>query len=166
MLHSRPRPSGCIEPCQPSNALKPPIGAGWIHEIKHDRYRMMAQRSGDRVRLITRNGYDWSERYPAVTKALELLKVQSCLRMMPKNTGARWEITVDGKPRSYRVDRQIAIESAQYLKRKNPMVEVTTVRDFEGVDRRHTAAAAAGAQIRLALPRELTADGGSGTEVD
>jgi bifunctional non-homologous end joining protein LigD len=79
MLHSRPRPSGCIEPCQPSNALKPPIGAGWIHEIKHDRYRMMAQRSGDRVRLITRNGYDWSERYPAVVKAIEQLEVKSCL---------------------------------------------------------------------------------------
>jgi hypothetical protein len=45
----------------------------------------------------------------------------------------RWEITVDGKPRSYRVDRQIAIESAQYLKRKNPNVEVT-VRDLEGVE--------------------------------
>ena len=53
--------------------------------------------------------------------------------MMPKNTGARWEITVDGKPRSYRVDKQIAIESAQYLKRKNPMVEVT-VSDLEGVE--------------------------------
>jgi len=53
--------------------------------------------------------------------------------MMPKNTGARWEITVDGKPRSYRVDKQIAIESAQYLKRKNPNVEVT-VSDLEGVE--------------------------------
>src|SRR5712675_684864 len=48
--------------------------------------------------------------------------------MKAKQTGARWEITVDGKPRSYRDDRQIAIESAQYLKRKNPNVEVT-VRD-------------------------------------
>jgi hypothetical protein len=52
---------------------------------------------------------------------------------MKKNTGARWEITVDGKPRSYRVDKQIAIDSAQYLKRKNPAVEVT-VRDLEGIE--------------------------------
>ena len=52
---------------------------------------------------------------------------------MKKQIGARWEITVDGKPRSYRVDKQIAIESAQYLKRKNPNVEVT-VRDLEGVE--------------------------------
>jgi hypothetical protein len=50
-----------------------------------------------------------------------------------RHTSARWEITVDGKPRSYRDDRQIAIESAQYLKRKNPNVEVT-VRDLEGIE--------------------------------
>jgi bifunctional non-homologous end joining protein LigD len=79
MLHSRPRPSGFIEPCQPTAALKPPIGAGWIHEIKHDGYRMMAQRAGERLRLITRNGYDWSERYPAVVKAIDQLEVKSCL---------------------------------------------------------------------------------------
>jgi hypothetical protein len=53
--------------------------------------------------------------------------------MKVKQPGARWEITVDGKPRSYRVDRQIAVESAQYLKRKNPNVEVT-MRDLEGVE--------------------------------
>jgi hypothetical protein len=49
--------------------------------------------------------------------------------MKVKRPGARWEITVDGNPRSYRVDRQIAIESAQYLKRKNPNADVT-VRDL------------------------------------
>jgi bifunctional non-homologous end joining protein LigD len=40
---------------------------------------MMAQRAGERVRLVTRNGYDWSERYPAVVKAIEQLEVKSCL---------------------------------------------------------------------------------------
>jgi bifunctional non-homologous end joining protein LigD len=60
------RPAGFVIPCQPSTAPKPPIGAGWIHEIKHDGYRMMAQRAGDRIiRLLTRNGNDWSERFPA-----------------------------------------------------------------------------------------------------
>jgi hypothetical protein len=48
---------------------------------------------------------------------------------MKKHTGPRWEITVDGRPRSYRDRRQIAIESAEYLKSKNPNVEVT-VRDM------------------------------------
>jgi bifunctional non-homologous end joining protein LigD len=40
---------------------------------------MMAQRAGERVRLVTRNGYDWSERYPAVVKATEQLEAKSCL---------------------------------------------------------------------------------------
>jgi bifunctional non-homologous end joining protein LigD len=65
---SRPvrlRPVGFIEPCQPSTASDPPDGPGWIHEIKHDGFRMMALCAGDRVRLLTRNGNDWSERFPA-----------------------------------------------------------------------------------------------------
>jgi hypothetical protein len=40
---------------------------------------MMAWRDGDDVRLYTRRGYDWSERYPAVVAALRTLKVGSCL---------------------------------------------------------------------------------------
>ena len=52
---------------------------------------------------------------------------------MKKHTGSRWEITVDGKPRSYDHSRQLAIEGAQYLKLKNPHADVT-VRDLEGVE--------------------------------
>jgi hypothetical protein len=73
------RPFGFIEPCQPSAAHRPPSGPGWIHEIKHDGYRMMALRAGDRIRLLTRSRADWSERFPAVVKALEWLDVKSCL---------------------------------------------------------------------------------------
>jgi hypothetical protein len=46
------------------------------------------------------------------------------------NPGARWEIRADGTPRTYRDDHAIAIDSARYLKFKNPMVEVT-LRDLE-----------------------------------
>jgi bifunctional non-homologous end joining protein LigD len=73
------RPAGFIEPCQPSPAPRPPSGPGWLHEIKHDGYRMMALRAGDRVRLLTRNGNDWSERFPSATAAIAALKVKSCL---------------------------------------------------------------------------------------
>jgi hypothetical protein len=52
---------------------------------------------------------------------------------MVKNTGARWEVTVDGKPRTYDCNRELAIEAGQYLKHKNPNVDVT-VRDLEGVE--------------------------------
>jgi hypothetical protein len=44
---------------------------------------------------------------------------------MLKNTGSRWEITVDGKPRTYDRNRELAIEAGQYLKQKNPNVDVT-----------------------------------------
>jgi hypothetical protein len=51
---------------------------------------------------------------------------------MKKNTGSRWEITVDAVSRTYRHDRTIAIESAKYLKLKQPMTDV--VRDLEGLE--------------------------------
>ena len=79
MLRLRARPVGFIEPCQPTTALKPPIGPGWLHEIKHDGYRLMALRTGERMRLLTRNGNDWSEFFPAVMEALKALEVRSCL---------------------------------------------------------------------------------------
>ncbi|WP_275186075.1 RNA ligase family protein [Bradyrhizobium sp. CSA112] len=46
-----------------------PAGADWIHEIKHDGYRLVIQREGKRVRLFTRNGNDWSNRFPLITEA-------------------------------------------------------------------------------------------------
>jgi hypothetical protein len=52
---------------------------------------------------------------------------------MKKHTGSRWEITVDGKPRSYDHSKQLAIEGAQYLKLKSPHADVT-VRDLEGIE--------------------------------
>jgi hypothetical protein len=62
-LRMRPRPNGFIEPCLPSPAPKPPSGPGWIHEIKHDGFRLIARREGVGVRLFTRRGIDWTGRY-------------------------------------------------------------------------------------------------------
>jgi bifunctional non-homologous end joining protein LigD len=68
-----------IEPCLPSPAEKPPSGSNWIHEIKHDGFRLMARRDPVGIRLITRRGNDWTERYPLVVEAVNHLKVRSCL---------------------------------------------------------------------------------------
>src|SRR3954469_8005948 len=68
-----------IEPCLPSPADRPPDGANWIHEIKHDGYRLMARRDSVGIRLITRRGNDWSDRFPLVIEAVNQLKVRSCL---------------------------------------------------------------------------------------
>ena len=68
-----------FEPCLPRLAKAPPSGPGWIHEIKHDGFRIIARRDGERVRLITRNGYDFNARFPLIVAAVEALPAQSCV---------------------------------------------------------------------------------------
>jgi bifunctional non-homologous end joining protein LigD len=68
------RQDGFVPPCIPTRAYKVPVGPDWVHEIKHDGYRLQVRRDGDAVRLFTRRGYDWSGRYPAiVATAMQLL---------------------------------------------------------------------------------------------
>jgi ATP-dependent DNA ligase len=63
LLRERTRPGvGIIEPCLPSPAKAPPSSPGWIHEIKHDGFRILARRDAAGVRLITRAGNDSSEK--------------------------------------------------------------------------------------------------------
>ena len=45
-----------------------PTGSDWLHEVKYDGYRMMVIRDGDRVRLLTKCGHDWSSRYPFIVE--------------------------------------------------------------------------------------------------
>ena len=72
MSRSRP-PAALPELVSPTSAAKPPSGPGWIHEIKYDGYRIMAQRAQGGTRLFTRNGHDWSTRCPLVVAAVEAL---------------------------------------------------------------------------------------------
>ncbi len=67
------------EPCLPRLAKEPPAGRGSIHEIKHDGFRIFAQRDGKRVRLLTRNGNDFSDRFPLILEAVRALPVRSCI---------------------------------------------------------------------------------------
>src|ERR1700758_1494606 len=70
---------GIIEPCLPSPAKAPPSGPGWLHEIKHDGFRILARRDSAGVRLITRAGNDFSSRFPFIAMAVGKLPVSSCL---------------------------------------------------------------------------------------
>ena len=75
----------CVSACLPterasSNPVcrpppKAPVRANWIHEIKHDGFRLMARRDPVGIRLITRRGNDWTNRYPLVVEAVNHLKV-------------------------------------------------------------------------------------------
>jgi bifunctional non-homologous end joining protein LigD len=69
--------SGFVPPCIPTRAPEPPAGPDWIHEIKHDGYRLQVRRDGEAVRLSTRRGYDWSGRYPAIARTAAELRARS-----------------------------------------------------------------------------------------
>ncbi len=58
-----------FEFCLPTTGKSVPSGPEWFHEIKYDGYRLRLDRDGDRVRLITRGGYDWTKRYPRIVEA-------------------------------------------------------------------------------------------------
>jgi bifunctional non-homologous end joining protein LigD len=72
-------PDGFIEPCLPSPADKPPSGPNWVHEIKHDGFRIMVRRDPAGVRLFTRKANDWTARFPLIAEAAAALRVRSCL---------------------------------------------------------------------------------------
>jgi hypothetical protein len=56
LVRDRRRPAGFIPPCQPVVAEKVPPGDGWINELKHDGFRIVARKAGESVRLWSRNG--------------------------------------------------------------------------------------------------------------
>ena len=71
------RPDGFVEPCLPTLATRPPAGPGWVHEIKHDGYRLIVRRDGATVRLFTRGGYDWTDRFPVIVTTAGKVRAKS-----------------------------------------------------------------------------------------
>ena len=66
-------PTGFIPPCLPMTAASPPSGPLWLHEVKHDGYRVIARTDGERVRLYSRPGNDLTERFPLIVEAMTRL---------------------------------------------------------------------------------------------
>ena len=64
----RTLPAGFIAPCLPTKTDKLPSGHGWLHEIKHDGFRIIARKDGERVRLYSRPGNDFTHRFPLIVK--------------------------------------------------------------------------------------------------
>jgi bifunctional non-homologous end joining protein LigD len=57
----------------------PPEGAEWVSEIKFDGYRLLAAVQNGNVRLLTRNGHDWADRMPSVSRTIGRLPVQAAM---------------------------------------------------------------------------------------
>src|SRR5262245_9517963 len=68
-----------IEPQLASPVDQPPEGKHWIHEIKHDGYRFQLVIERRKARVFSRNGYDWSDRYPSIVRAAANLQCKSAI---------------------------------------------------------------------------------------
>jgi bifunctional non-homologous end joining protein LigD len=79
MLRTRSLPAGFIPPCLPTKASTPPSGGLWLHEIKHDVFRIIARKDGPRVRLYSRPGNDLTDRFTLIVEALARLRSRSCV---------------------------------------------------------------------------------------
>jgi bifunctional non-homologous end joining protein LigD len=68
-----------IEPQLASPVDQPPEGQQWIHEIKYDGYRCQVLLARGQARVLTRNGYDWTDRYPSIARTASSLRCQSAI---------------------------------------------------------------------------------------
>jgi bifunctional non-homologous end joining protein LigD len=68
-----------IEPQLASPVDQPPEGHHWIHEVKHDGYRCQLLLERGQARVFTRNGYDWTDRYPSIARAASSLRCRSAI---------------------------------------------------------------------------------------
>jgi bifunctional non-homologous end joining protein LigD len=77
---SRPTPpAGFIQPCQPTLVAYPPAGPDWLHEMKHDGYRLLARKDAGQVRLWSRHGADFTDKLPRIAEAVRALPVDNAL---------------------------------------------------------------------------------------
>ena len=72
-------PSGFVPPCLPTETPRPPSGELWVHEIKHDGFRVIARKGGAHVRLYSRPGNDLTDRFPLIVEALGGLRSHSVI---------------------------------------------------------------------------------------
>jgi bifunctional non-homologous end joining protein LigD len=73
LARDRRRPPGFIRPALPVLATTVPVGDGWLHELKHDGFRIVALKDGDEVRLWSRIGRNWSADFLAIRAAVMAL---------------------------------------------------------------------------------------------
>jgi bifunctional non-homologous end joining protein LigD len=75
----RSPPAGFVAPCKPVLVAQPPSGPDWLHEVKHDGYRILARKQGARVTIWTRRGTDYTNKFPRIAEAMRSLRADEAL---------------------------------------------------------------------------------------
>jgi ATP dependent DNA ligase domain len=91
----RTLPAGFIAPCLPTKTDKLPSGSQWLHEIKHDGFRIIARKDGPRVRLYSRPGNDLTHRFPRSSR-----RWHACARALASSTAKLSPAMTTELPRS------------------------------------------------------------------
>jgi bifunctional non-homologous end joining protein LigD len=68
-----------VVPCSPTSRKSPPAGDDWLHEIKHDGYRLQAHVREGAVALFTNRGNDWTARMPTIAASVHALPVNNVI---------------------------------------------------------------------------------------
>src|ERR1700751_5363248 len=82
-----------FEFCLPISGKEVPDRPEWLHEVKYDGYRFRVEREGDRVRLITRGGYDWTKRYPWIVESALKNRIRQSQRRTSRR-GKPWRCVI------------------------------------------------------------------------
>src|SRR3954453_20414257 len=82
----RTLPAGFVPPCLPSKTDRLPSGREWLHEIKHDGFRVIARKNGAQGRLYSRPGNDLTYRFPLIVEELAPLRSRSCCPTRASNS--------------------------------------------------------------------------------
>jgi bifunctional non-homologous end joining protein LigD len=72
-------PVGFIRPCEPTLTDHPPAGSGWLHEVKHDGFRILAFKQGERIQIWSRRGADFTDRFLNIADAVRGLPADDAL---------------------------------------------------------------------------------------
>jgi ATP dependent DNA ligase domain len=78
-------PVGFIRPCEPALVDRPPAGAGWLHEVKHDGFRMLVRKLGEQVKVWSRRGADFTDRLLSIAETVRGLAATT-----RSSTARRW----------------------------------------------------------------------------
>jgi bifunctional non-homologous end joining protein LigD len=72
-------PVDFVRPCEPTLTDHPPAGSRWLHEVKHDGWRILARKQGERIQLWTRRGADFTDRFSRIAEGVRGLSAGEAL---------------------------------------------------------------------------------------